>query len=41
MELLPLPAKGWKVTLAVSDPGPKGGGEVEKDATAVGEPEDE
>lgn len=37
----PLPAKGWKVTLAVCGPGPKEGVEVDEDAKKVGEPEDE
>lgn len=37
----PLPAKGWKLTLAVWSPGPKGGVEVDGDAKKVGEPEDE
>lgn len=41
MEPPPFPTKGWTATLAVCVPGPKGGGEVEKDAKKMGEPKDE
>lgn len=37
----PLPAEGWKVTLAVCGPGPKEGVEVDDDVKKVGELEDE
>lgn len=41
MEPLPFPTNDWTVMLAICVPGPKGGGEVEKDAKKVEEPEDE
>lgn len=37
----PLPAEGWKVTLAVCGPDPEKGAEADGDAKKVGEPEGE